>query len=144
MAAVTGSRRRRAIALAGLATAVAACATAAPLPAVRPDGICFVHRAPGAASVALIASFIGWQPAPMRADGDGRFELTVAVPAGSHRFSFRVVTADGTSRVEPPAAAEAFEDDGFGSKNGVLDVHRTAGKPSNLAGSASSLATGSN
>ena len=79
----------------------------------------FRLHAPGARAVALVTDFNGWDPEtnPLRAAGDGWWEAKLALPAGSYQYAYWV---DGVM-VTPPEA-EIKIDDGFGSKNGLLNV----------------------
>ncbi len=124
--------------------AAAACATV-PRPAGGfGEGIRFSHRAPGARAVNLLASFADWQPQPMAAVAASEFALTLPVPPGEHRFCFQVIRADGSRVTESPAEAEGLEDDGFGTKNGILRVDAALALPGNPGPSGSSVGTGSN
>jgi hypothetical protein len=79
----------------------------------------FRIHAPGARQVALVTDFNGWDPEanPLRAAGDGWWEVRLALPAGSYQYAYWV---DGVM-VTPPDATITI-DDGFGSKNGLLYV----------------------
>jgi hypothetical protein len=76
-------------------------------------------RAPEAHAVALVGDFNGWEPAaaPMRRAGDGWWEATVTLAAGTWSYAFLV---DGEWTLPPDAAVT--EDDGFGGRNAVLVV----------------------
>jgi hypothetical protein len=77
-----------------------------------------VH-APDARTVALVGDFNGWEPAaaPMRRAGDGWWEATVTLAAGTWSYAFLV---DGAWTLPPDVAVT--EDDGFGGRNAVLVV----------------------
>jgi 1,4-alpha-glucan branching enzyme len=126
-----------------VALALASCATTPSKPASVIGGILFVHRAPLARTVSVVGSFNGWEPAAMRSNGDGSFQGILHVSPGSHRFAYRVVRSDGTVATEPPTSAPRYEDDGFGSKNGVLDIAGIEALPGNPRAAASSLKVGS-
>lgn len=86
-----------------------------------PRVVRFVLVAPGAAQVALVGDFNGWDAArtPMRPGGaPGMWTVELPVSAGRHVYAFVV---DGTRWVADPAAPLAPED-GFGSRNSVLVV----------------------
>lgn len=76
----------------------------------------FVFHAPGATTVALLASFLDWdaEAGTLTPTGDGWFEGTFDVPDGRHRY--RVVVDDAPQT--PPASA--YADDGFGGRDAVL------------------------
>jgi len=81
----------------------------------------FVFRleAPGATRVVLVGSFNGWNPAahPL-ATRDGRlWEVAVALGPGRHVYTFLVDDLP----VVPPGAP-LYEDDGFGGRNGVIEI----------------------
>jgi 1,4-alpha-glucan branching enzyme len=105
-----------------IAAAVACAARLRPAaPAPTAAGVRFVVQRPGARSVAVAGTFNEWSAAahPMTAtDTIGIWTATVPLPAGDHRFMYVV---DGTEWVSPPHADE-YEDDGFGSRNGVINV----------------------
>jgi hypothetical protein len=86
-------------------------------PRVSPAGISFRHRAPPGKKVALVGDWNGWQPLPLDETSRGLYAGTYTVPKGRHEYAF---TVDG-EQVSPPDAA-AFVPDGFGGKNGVLEV----------------------
>ena len=90
-------------------------------PLAAPAAVRFVLRQPAAHSVAVAGSFNSWSPSahPMMREGSGpRWTAVVALPPGEYFFMFVV---DGTEWVSPPFA-EAYVDDGFGAKNGVIVV----------------------
>jgi hypothetical protein len=86
------------------------------LPTVRGREVTFRARARPGAAVAVIGDWSGWQPLPLAPAGGDRFESTFALAAGRHAFALSI---DGV--VSTPVAA-AFVEDGFGGKNGVVDV----------------------
>jgi hypothetical protein len=93
----------------------AAAAALAPANSVR-----FVLVAPGAARVALVGDFNGWDPAasPMRAGGDGRtWRLELPLAPGRHAYAF-VVDGD----VIPDPVAPRAADDDFGIASSVVLV----------------------
>ncbi len=90
------------------------------MPVVTGQGVRFRFEAPDADSVAVVGGWNGWDPTrnPLAGPGpDGRWEAVIHVPAGIWRFAFVV---DG--RWVTPPAAPRYEDDGFGGRNGVLEV----------------------
>jgi hypothetical protein len=95
-------------------------ATAAESAAPREDdAIRFRLHAPEAQSVSLVGDFNGWDPAanPLRRAGGGWWEAEVRLPAGTYQYAYLV---DGAA-VTPPEA-DVTVDDGFGGRNGLLDV----------------------
>lgn len=70
--------------------------------------------------VAVVGDFNGWDPTatPMRKRGDGRV-ATVTVQAG-RRYAFRYLCDDGTWFNDE--AADAYEPNGFGVDNSILDL----------------------
>lgn len=104
--------------------AIASCAArlTPSAPVVTPRGVRFLVAArPSASGVAVAGSFNGWSTAshPMALTAaDGLWEVVVSLPPGEHLFMFVV---DGTEWVSPPQA-EAYADDGFGSRNGVVVI----------------------
>jgi hypothetical protein len=96
--------------------------------AVGPESIYvrFILVAPNAREVALAGTFNGWDPsaAPLaRADTEGTWTVTVALPVGQHQYAFVV---DGRRWVPDPAAPAV--DDGFGRKNSVVSVSAAQGR----------------
>lgn len=90
-------------------------------PQATDAGVRFRCRAPGAGSVTLVGSFNDWnrEADPLSdADGDGTWELTLALPSGMHRYMFLV---DGHDWIRPEEAV-MYEDDGFGLANGIVFV----------------------
>ncbi|MCS6896846.1 MAG: glycogen-binding domain-containing protein [Nitrospira sp.] len=75
---------------------------------------------PDARSVSVAGDFNGWNPARTaleRADG-GIWTVTLLLKPGRYEYMFVV---DGTHWIADPLATEAIND-GFGSRNAVLDV----------------------
>jgi len=94
-------------------------------PRVRETGdlrtVTFRCRRPGAGSVVVTGSFNGWSTTGyVMADPDGNdvWEATVELPPGLYRYMFLV---DNIEWLKPEGAA-AYEDDGFGNENGILNV----------------------
>jgi len=79
----------------------------------------FRLRASGAKQVCVVGAFNGWdQDAdPLRPVGDGWWEGERLLPVGVHAYCYLV---DGRTVVPPEA--EAYEDDGFGGRNGLIVV----------------------
>ena len=93
----------------------------AALAAGAPRTVHFALTAPGAKTVVLVGDFNGWSPEqalPLAPAGDGRFIASVDLPAGRYAYAFVV---DG-ERVVPDPRASAFEPDGFGGTNSVLEL----------------------
>lgn len=79
----------------------------------------FVYAADEAHSVAIAGDFNSWEPVPMtRVEGAGAWTATVAVPAGTHEYTFVV---DGQRFVPDPLAGR-YRDDGFGNKNALIEL----------------------
>jgi len=90
-------------------------------PVVGVDGVTFRCRAPGASSVELVGSMNDWTPGTHPLTGptpDGTWETTLALEPGLYRYVFLVDTTEWRT----PEGAPMYEDDGFGQRNGVLDV----------------------
>jgi hypothetical protein len=71
-----------------------------------------------ARSVSVVGDWNGWDPsaAPLTQSADG-FAASFELPPGRHEYALVV---DGT--VVPPPDAPRYVDDGFGGRNGVLEV----------------------
>jgi hypothetical protein len=78
----------------------------------------FVIFQPEAQKAQIVGSFTGWQTVPMRKSG-GYFQVTMALPAGEHRFSYII---DGRQQVTDPTLP-VHEPDDFGGENSILEVH---------------------
>jgi hypothetical protein len=99
----------------------------APLPSIPPrpavpragEPLSLRLFAPGAGQVALVGDFNAWNPRsrPLRATGDGWWEIELVLPAGVYQYAFWV---DG-DLVAPPDATSTVPD-GFGGRNGVLEI----------------------
>lgn len=86
---------------------------------VRPaaDGrVRIAIRARPGARVELLGDWTDWQPRPVPEASPGEYAVRVALPAGTHRFLFRV---DGELRV--PDGFQAEQDE-FGGRRGVVRV----------------------
>jgi len=75
---------------------------------------------PGARSVHVAGDFNGWNPArtPLEPSEGGAWTVTLPLQPGRYAYQFVV---DGDRWIADPFAAEQ-NDDGFGSRNAVLDV----------------------
>lgn len=75
---------------------------------------------PGARMVHAAGDFNGWNPArtPLEQAANGAWTVTIPLEPGRYEYMFVV---DGDEWVGDPLAAEQ-NDDGFGSRNAVLDV----------------------
>jgi hypothetical protein len=75
---------------------------------------------PGAKTVQVAGDFNGWNPAKTSLEqiSDGAWAVTIPLKPGRYAYMFVV---DGQRWVADPFAAEQ-KDDGFGSRNAVLDV----------------------
>ncbi len=76
-------------------------------------------RAPQAHAVTVAGDFNGWDrsASPLGARGNGWWEITLRLPAGTYQYVFFV---DGKPAPLPPGTPTV--DDGFGGRNGVLEV----------------------
>lgn len=76
-------------------------------------------RAPEAESVAVVGDFNDWDPRahPLRRDGEGWWTLRATLDPGTYQYAY---TVDG-EWITPPEALITV-DDGFGGRNGVLEV----------------------
>jgi anti-sigma factor RsiW len=83
---------------------------------------------PGARTVQLAGDFNGWNPASTSLEqiSDGAWAVTIPLQPGRYEYSFVV---DGQQWIADPFAAEQ-SDDGFGSRNAVLDVRPLSGPQS--------------
>jgi hypothetical protein len=90
----------------------------------RPVLVRLVVLQPGATMVHAAGDFNGWDPArtPLTPVADGAWAVTLPLEPGRYEYMFVV---DGTQWIADPFAIEQ-NDDGFGSRNAVLDV-RPAG-----------------
>ncbi|MCP4547220.1 MAG: hypothetical protein GY835_12245 [bacterium] len=80
--------------------------------------VTFVVEAPGAGQVFLAGSFNGWSTdADAMTKGDGVFTLVKDLSTGDYLFKFVI---DGTWT--EPQNAPAYDDDGFGGRNGKFTV----------------------
>jgi hypothetical protein len=79
---------------------------------------------PNAKIVQVAGDFNGWNPmrTPLERISDGAWAVTIALRPGRYEYSFVV---DGDQWIADPFAAEE-NDDGFGSRNAVLDVRPPA------------------
>ncbi len=79
---------------------------------------------PGAQTVGVAGDFNGWDPVqtPLEPTASGAWAVTLPLEPGRYEYMFVV---DGTQWIADPFAAEQH-DDGFGSRNAVLDVRSPA------------------
>jgi len=82
---------------------------------------------PGAKTVQVAGDFNGWNPARTSLEqiSDGAWAVTIRLKPGRYAYMFVV---DGKQWIADPFAAEQ-KDDGFGSRNAVLDVRPTETRP---------------
>jgi 1,4-alpha-glucan branching enzyme len=75
---------------------------------------------PGATTVQVAGDFNGWNPARTSLEqlSNGAWAVTIPLKPGRYEYMFVV---DGRQWIADPFAAEQ-NDDGFGSRNAVLDV----------------------
>lgn len=80
---------------------------------------------PGARSMQVAGDFNGWNPArtPLDEVSAGAWSVTIPLEPGRYEYMYVV---DGQQWVADPFAVE-HNDDGFGSRNAVLDVRPPAG-----------------
>jgi hypothetical protein len=81
--------------------------------------VVFRIHAPDAASVSVVGNFNAWNRAatPLAIAADGWWEARVALAAGTYEYAY-IIDAKYTA---PPEAIVTVED-GFGGRNGVLEV----------------------
>jgi hypothetical protein len=93
--------------------------TQSPAQAPHVDGTRVTFRFRGTATgVSVVGDWNGWDTAAQRLVRRGDvFEGTYLLPPGRHEYALSV---DGV--VRPPPDAPAYVDDGFGGRNGVLEV----------------------
>jgi len=110
-AVVTGLRRPD-TSIAGAAPAATAAAT--------PILVRLVVVQPGARIVQAAGDFNGWNPSrtPLEQTADGAWTVTLPLEPGRYEYQFVV---DGDRWIGDPFAVEQ-SNDGFGSRNAVLDV----------------------
>jgi hypothetical protein len=82
---------------------------------------------PGARVVQAAGDFNGWNPTetPLEQTSDGAWTVTLPLEPGRYEYQFVV---DGDQWIGDPFASEQ-SDDGFGSRNAVLDVRPPDGTP---------------
>ena len=80
---------------------------------------------PGARTVQAAGDFNGWNPTetPLEQTSNGAWTVTIPLEPGRYEYQFVV---DGEQWIADPFAVEQ-NDDGFGSRNAVLDVRPPAG-----------------
>jgi opacity protein-like surface antigen len=84
------------------------------------DGrVCFRVSAAGAERVSVAGSFNDWDPeaTPLRPAGDGRWEGCAELEPGTYQYAY-IIDGEWTT---PPEAKSVVED-GFGGRNGILEV----------------------
>ena len=79
--------------------------------------------APGS-RLGVAGSFNGWDPwrTPLREVEPGRFELDLKLPRGTHRIQLVLRRPDGSEEWFAPDGLERYEADGFGGRNGIIEV----------------------
>ena len=102
------------------APTVAQSPTEAGPPAAGPVLVRLVVVQPGARVVQAAGDFNGWNPSrtPLEQTADGAWTVTLPLEPGRYEYSFVV---DGDRWIGDPFAVEQ-SNDGFGSRNAVLDV----------------------
>lgn len=85
-------------------------------PRVRAREVTFRYRG-RARTVEVMGDFSSWEPRPFVARGPDQFEATYTLPPGRWTYSYRV---DG--EIVAPPDAPAYVEDGFGGRNGVVEV----------------------
>jgi hypothetical protein len=93
---------------------------AAALAGTAPVLVRLVVLQPDAQTVDVAGDFNGWDPdrTPLEQTANGAWTVTIPLQPGTYEYMFVV---DGTRWVGDPFAVEQT-DDGFGSRNAVLDV----------------------
>lgn len=88
-------------------------------PQTGPETIAFRMMAPEAKIVAVAGDFNGWKPEAltMTRSSDGIWVAQAALPPGRYAYMY-VVDGDWMT----PPDAKRTQDDGFGSRNAVIDV----------------------
>jgi anti-sigma factor RsiW len=107
-----------------------------PTPSTLPDGVALsapstpvlvrlVVVQPGARTVQAAGDFNGWNPerTPLEQVSSGAWTVTIPLEPGRYEYMFVI---DGRQWIADPFAAEQ-NDDGFGSRNAVLEVRPLAG-----------------
>jgi hypothetical protein len=99
-------------------SAVGVPGTAATSPS--PVAVRLVLVQPGARTVHVAGDFNGWNPSrtPLEEASNGAWTVTIALEPGRYEYMFLV---DGGEWIVDPFALE-HNDDGFGSRNAVLEV----------------------
>jgi hypothetical protein len=107
-----------------LAPTVATTAPASSAPARVLVRLVVVH--PGARTVQAAGDFNGWNPTqtPLEQVSNGAWTVTIPLEPGRYEYQFVV---DGEQWIADPFAVEQ-SDDGFGSRNAVLDVRTASGE----------------
>jgi len=87
---------------------------------VRHNTCVFTYQSNRAKTVNLVGSFNNWDPVnlPMRRTEEKTWVISIALPDGVYYYQFVI---DGKTWVVPPHA-DAYEEDGFGGKNGVVII----------------------
>jgi hypothetical protein len=82
---------------------------------------------PGARTVQAAGDFNGWNPSrtPLEEISNGAWAVTIPLEPGRYEYMYVV---DGQQWIADPFAVEQ-NDDGFGSRNAVLEVSPPAGAP---------------
>jgi 1,4-alpha-glucan branching enzyme len=80
---------------------------------------------PGARTVQAAGDFNGWNPGrtPLEPTSNGAWTVTIPLEPGRYEYQFVV---DGEQWIADPFAVEQ-NDDGFGSRNAVIDVRPPSG-----------------
>ena len=107
----------------GRQTATPDLVAVAPPPSLVLVRLVVVH--PGARTVQAAGDFNGWNPTrtPLEPASNGAWTVTIPLEPGRYEYQFVV---DGEQWIADPFAVEQ-NDDGFGSRNAVLDVRPPAG-----------------
>jgi hypothetical protein len=85
-------------------------------PRIRAREVTFRYRG-RARTVEVMGDFTNWEPRPLTATSPDAFETTLTLQPGRWTYSYRV---DG--EVIAPPDAPAYVDDGFGGRNGVVEI----------------------
>jgi hypothetical protein len=109
----------------GTAAPPASVAASATAPAPSTVLVRLVVLQPGARTVQVAGDFNGWNPVqtPLEQISSGAWTVTLPLEPGRYEYMFVV---DGQQWIADPFAAEQ-NDDGFGSRNAVLEVRPAMG-----------------
>ncbi len=75
-------------------------------------------------TVTVAGSFNRWDPQgpALREERPGVYQIVLDLAPGTHRFQLVVRSPDGTERWLAPPGLARYEPDGFGGRNGVVEI----------------------